>query len=53
MHLTGLAAELKPSALCSCQTLFAITAAGHPGFAGSGSWYANTMRRVLATERRG
>jgi hypothetical protein len=30
-HLTDLAAGLKPSELCSCRTLFAITAAGAGG----------------------
>jgi hypothetical protein len=31
IHLADPAAELKPSDLCSCRTLFAITAAGAGG----------------------
>ena len=43
-HLTDLAAELKPSDLCSCQTLFAITAAERPVL-------ADTVCRPLMTGR--
>jgi len=44
IHLADPAAELKPSDLCSCQTLFAITAAERPVL-------ADTVCRPLMTGR--